>query len=105
MKDFSKKIISTAAAIAVMASMSVFAEGNAVTESTASKCSHLNVTTTSTQSPITLSHHFYEKGKSCTIRSYTITYTITCTNCGAVVETLTKPIENHTSCPLKNGNK
>lgn len=105
MKDFSKKLISTAMAIAVMASMSVFAEGNAVTESTASKCSHFNVTTTSTQSPINLSHHFYDSGKACTIRSYTITYTITCSNCGVVVETSTKSIENHTSCPKKDERK
>ena len=105
MKDLSKKIISTAAAIAVMASMSVFAEGNAVTESTASKCSHTNATVTTSQSPITLSHHFYDSGKACTIRSYTITYTVTCANCGAVVETFTKSIENHTSCPKKDEKK
>lgn len=107
MKDFSKKIISTATAIAVMAGMSVFAEGNAqpeavtavnaVTESTASNCSHTNATVTTSQSPINLSHHFYN-GKACTIRSYTVTYTVTCSNCGAVIKTWSESIENHTSC-------
>ena len=102
MKDFSKKFISTAMAIAVMASMSAYAEGNVQTEevkatnaAVESTCDHFNVTTTSSMSPINYSHHYVINSGTCLVTTYTITYTTTCSKCGAVIKSWSEPRETH----------
>ena len=72
MKDFSKKFISTAMAIAVMASMSAYAEGNVQTEevkatnaAVESTCDHFNVTRRMGMSTPYINLKLYERRPDC----------------------------------------
>lgn len=121
MKDFSKKLISALTALAMTASMLVYAEApssvendeeNAqpeVVEAVDSAAHGVFVSTvmgtcihdpsaSTTVSPTTYVGHHKVDGKTCMIHQYTITTTTVCKKCGITISSSSETHEMHSVC-------
>lgn len=122
MKDFGKKIFSAVMALAMTASMSVYAEApssvendeknvqfevaealdSAANETFASTnsdvCFH-DPSASTTVSPATyVGHHKAKNGATCVIMEYTITTTTVCKKCGKTISTAVEKRTTHSVC-------
>lgn len=121
MKDFSKKFISAVMALAMTASMSVYAEAPssvenseetaqievvevtdaAVTEEIASvtsnSCIHSSTQIVNETLPINTYHH-YVNGNTCIVREITTIYRVRCTYCGAYLTSWSTSSTAHSYC-------
>ena len=121
MKDFGKKIISAVVALAMTASMSVYAEAPSSVENEAehahceaveavdsavngtvvsavlSSCVHIPSVSTTT-SPFSYVRHHKVNGEMCVVNSYTITTTTVCKNCGITISYSSNKYEVHSVC-------
>lgn len=108
MKNFMTKLISTAAALAMAASMSVYAE-ESVQASTALStgeeeifsidaraCSHSSTTETGPQYVDTKTSSHWVGGKKCMIITDILEYKTVCRNCGAVLRSRREEHTTHT---------
>lgn len=121
MKDFGKKFVSAVMALAMTASMSVYAEAPslvenieetaqievvevtdaAVTEAIASvasnSCIHSRTETVSETLPINTYHH-YVNGNVCIVTEITIIHRVRCTYCGAYLTSWSTSSTAHSYC-------
>lgn len=122
MKDFGKKIISAVMALAMTASMSVYAEApssvenevehaqceavealdsaanGAVVSAVLGSCGVHDPLTTTTTSPFSYVRHHKVNGEMCVVNSYTITTTTVCKNCGITISYSSNKYEVHSVC-------
>ena len=122
MKDFGKKIISAVVALAMTASMSVYAEApspvenevehaqceavealdsaanGAVVSAVLGSCGVHVPSVSATTSPYSYVRHHKVDGNTCVVYSYTITTTTVCKNCGITISSSSQKYEIHSYC-------